>query len=334
MTAACARSSRAISSYCLLGAALLLGGGCDDQSAQSAAPTIRVQLDWVPEPEHGGIFAAEQLGLFKAAGLSVEIIKGAPGVPVAQMVASGTCEVGVLSGDQVLTTRSRGGDVVAVYATFETNPTAVMVHESSPVKSLADLWTSGGTLATEPGLPWINLMDAKYGKGKVQIVATTGGLALFKANPDLAQSIFITAEPVQLKLQNVAVRAFSVAESGYNPYVSAYCVSGSYLREQRVELLKFLAALQAGWAAYQAEPSRFNPGIAALNPAMTVEAMNLAALVQHNYVGGDESKVHGLGWMSPKRWEETEKILRDTGLLAAPVEWQRAFANLLPQPQQ
>lgn len=319
--------------------------GCDDPS-QSGATTsaasphaseaplrLGVQLDWMPEPEFGGLYAAKELGLFAAAGLAVSIVPGAPGVPVAQMVASGTCEIGVLSCDQILTTRAQGGDIVGVYATFATNPTAVMVHESNAARSLRDLWTSGMTIATEPGLPWVQLMNLKYGTDRVRIVPGTGGVASFMADPKLAQSVFITSEPVTMKLNNIPVRVISVAESGYDPYVAVYATRGPFLAAHRDALTKFAIALQQGWAAYLATPERFNPLIAPLNPAMNLAAMNEAATIMEPYVRTPGLDSPPLGSMDPARWESVEKQLVTTGILKNSVDWRKAFANLVAEPR-
>ena len=50
---------------------------------------VELALNWLPEAEHGGFFAAEVHGLFAERQLRVKIIPGGPGVPVIQNVASG-----------------------------------------------------------------------------------------------------------------------------------------------------------------------------------------------------------------------------------------------------
>ncbi len=314
---------------------------CDGDSKDSAAKSgssatttplkLAIQLDWMPEPEFGGLFAAKQLGLFEKAGLDVTIIPGAPGVPCAQMVASGTCEIAVLSCDQILTTRAQGGDVVAIYATMETNPTAVMVHESNPAKTLKDIWTSDLTIMTEPGLPWVQLMNIKYGDDKVKVVPGTGGVTSFMADPMLAQSVFVTSEPVTMKFKNIPVRVINVAESGYDPYVAVYSTRGDFLEANVAALTKFASAMQEGWKAYLADPAKFNPMIAPLNPAMNLEAMNEAAKILPAYVGMAEGKQATLGWMERARWERVANQLVETGIMKGPVEWEKAYRNLVSE---
>ncbi len=313
-------------------------GGSKDQPAASggavsAAPLkISIQLDWMPEPEFGGLYAAKELGLFEKAGLEVAIVPGAPGVPGAQMVASGTCEIAVLSCDQILTTRAQGGDIVAIYATMETNPTAVMVHESNPAKTLKDVWTSGLTVMTEPGLPWVQLMNQKYGTAGVKIVPGTGGVTSFMADPMLAQSVFVTSEPLTMKVNKIPVRCINVAESGYDPYVAVYSTRADFLEKNLDALTRFANAMQEGWRAYLANPARFNAAIAPLNPAMGVDAMNDAAKILAPYVETDNGTPVTLGSMDPKRWESVANQLVSTGIMKGPVNWQAAYRNLVTTP--
>jgi NitT/TauT family transport system substrate-binding protein len=46
-----------------------------NQPARSGGlESIRMQLDWYPQPEHGGFFAAELLGYSKVEGLDVTLL--------------------------------------------------------------------------------------------------------------------------------------------------------------------------------------------------------------------------------------------------------------------
>ena len=84
----------------LLTVALLLTAGCSnsDSSSGTASPAasqsgtaaskltapvkVQLRLNWFPEAEHGGYYAALVHGFFEQQGLDVEILKGGPGVPV------------------------------------------------------------------------------------------------------------------------------------------------------------------------------------------------------------------------------------------------------------
>src|SRR5436189_4757994 len=48
-------------------------------AADKALFKIKVQLDWVAEPEHGGFYQAQAKGFFREEGLDVTLIPGGPG---------------------------------------------------------------------------------------------------------------------------------------------------------------------------------------------------------------------------------------------------------------
>src|SRR5688572_32019820 len=93
-----------------------LVAGCSrkaDPGAQASGTTaIKLALNWVPEPEFGGFYAARDGGAYKKAGFDVEIRGGGAGVPVVQMVASGQVDFGIAGADEVITARARGADVI------------------------------------------------------------------------------------------------------------------------------------------------------------------------------------------------------------------------------
>ena len=93
--------------------ALVVLAGCkrssDSQTnAVSGLRPVTLALNWFPEAEHGGFFAADVHGYFRDEGLDVEILSGGPGAPVIQQVATGRCTLAVANADQVLLGRDQG----------------------------------------------------------------------------------------------------------------------------------------------------------------------------------------------------------------------------------
>ncbi|MFO0962109.1 MAG: ABC transporter substrate-binding protein [Phycisphaerales bacterium] len=293
-----------------------------------ALTPVRVQLNWVPEPEFGGIYAAQQEGFFAKEGLQVEIVKGAAGTPVPQMVAGGKVEFGVVSGDQILSLRERGGELVGLFAIFHTSPMGVMVRADAPYRSLEDLWKSDATVAMETGLPYLRFLKEKFGAGKVKIVPTGTGLAAFERGAVQGQQCFVTAEPVQMELKKTPVRVFSLAESGYDPYTVTVATDAKYLAKNRATCAAFVRALRAGWDAYLREPAKYNPAIAALNPAMSLEAMNLAAAKQRDLIAPPPGGATQVGAMERERWLRLAQQLLALGTIkAAPPTIDDCFWN-------
>jgi len=287
---------------------------------------LRLQLDWVPEPEFGGIYAALERGYFREERLEVEVVKGSAGVATPQLVASGQVELGVMAAEQLLTARGRGAPLVAVFAAFQTNPLALMVHAGHPARSLEEVWRGSGPVAVEPGQSFVRFLSKRFGTTP-RLVPYQGALATFQADPSLAQQCFASAEPVQMELAKVPVRVFTVAEGGFDPYNGVVATSERVLAERGDAVRRFVRALRRGWEAYLAEPAAYNPAIARLNPAMSLEAMNLAATRLRPLVESAATRRAGLGAMEARRWEELSAQLVDLGVLSRPAEAARLFLN-------
>ena len=152
---------------------------------------LRIGLNWKPEPQFGGFYEADIDGYFAKHGLNAEIIPGGSGTPTVQMVAAGHLDFAVVSADEVVISRARGSDVVAIYASYQTNPQAVMVHPERKFKSLRDVFESDGTLALQKGLPYAQYLLGKF-KTKATIVPYQGGIAGFMNDPKFSQQCFLT----------------------------------------------------------------------------------------------------------------------------------------------
>src|SRR5262245_1633085 len=94
----------------------------------SGADKVSIALNWVPEPEFGGIYAAQQTGAYQKRNLDVAIKPGGAGAPTWQQVAAGNVDFGVASADEVVNARANGADIVAIFAIYQTCPQGIMVH--------------------------------------------------------------------------------------------------------------------------------------------------------------------------------------------------------------
>ena len=108
----------------------LLGAFSCRKKAEVQAPRkIKIVLDWTPNTNHTGLYAAQQLGYFREAGLEVEIIQ--PGQNSAeQIVASGNAQFGVSYQESVIRARVENIPLVSL--------AAVIQHNTSGFASLKD----------------------------------------------------------------------------------------------------------------------------------------------------------------------------------------------------
>src|SRR5690242_10116430 len=98
-------------------------------SSASADTHIRFVTDWKAQAEHGGFYEALTTGLYKKAGLDVQIIEGGPTVNVPQMLAGGAADMGIGSNGFIsFNLVKQGADIRAVMAVFQKDPQVLMTH--------------------------------------------------------------------------------------------------------------------------------------------------------------------------------------------------------------
>jgi NitT/TauT family transport system substrate-binding protein len=294
----------------------------DRAAATGAAQKTKVQLNWVPEPEFGGIYAARESGAYAKAGLDVEIVGGAAGTPVLQIVAGGQADFGVVGADDVMLARSRGVDVVAVFASFQHNPLGIMVHASRGLDKLEDL--KSGTLALEPGLPFGQWVKKKYGFAGVTLVPYDGGVARFLTDAAYAQQCYVTSEPVSAKKKGASPKVFHAQETGFDPYANVLIVRGDLLRAKLPLVKAFVAATREGWKTYLADPKPADATMAKLNPAMDLATFDEVAKVQEPLVKGEGGE---LGAMTPQRFDALGAQLVELGVIPKAPPSSECFAS-------
>ncbi len=280
---------------------------------------IRLALNWKPDPEFGGFYAAD----YAKHGLDVEILPGGAGTPTVQMIGAGSAEFGIVSADEILLARARGNDVVGLFAAFQQNPQAIMVHASRGLKSIEDVVKSG-TLALQNGLPYARLLQKKYGFDHVKIVPSPNGdLTAFLADDNFAQQCFLTAEPLQAKHKGVDVTVFPVSDVGYNPYTTVLATSGDYLKKNPDTAKKMVDAVREGWRAYLDNPAPTNDKMHALNPTMDPATYAESAAASKPLI-----EASPLGAMTKERWETLASQLKELGDIPQSVSADSCFVNL------
>ena len=298
------------------------------KSAESDTPRrVRIQLNWVPEPEFGGIYEAQRLGFDREEGLDFQIISGAGGTPSAQLIAQDKVEFGVVDGTEIISMRSRGAPFVAIYASFQTSPTALMTRREGAPDSLKDLWGSDRRLALEAGSNFMRWLSKSYGKSAMELVSSQGGVTQFKQDPNLAQVGYVFSEPVTLKLDDIETKVFSIAESGFNPYAVVMTTSERFLRDHSEVVRSMHRAIHRGWVSYLKDSKATNKLLNRLNPSMSFEAMELATEYARPYIEGLEKAGAQLGEMKLARWQALKDQLQVIGVISeqAKVKPQSCF---------
>jgi NitT/TauT family transport system substrate-binding protein len=300
-------------------ACALSGCRSHQPATESGLTPVRLQLDWYPQPEQGGFFAAQLLGYYKAEGLDVTILPLPQYGSAAQLVSTGQVDIGLGSSDQILEWNSNGLPLVAVSATMQHDPQAIMVHTNSPIHTFADL--EGHTIAAQTGATWLKYVISRYNLQHVRQIPSTLSVANFVADPNYVQQIFITSEPFFAKQAGADVRTLLISSSGYDPYRVSFTSRDFATRHPDV-VAKFVRASIHGWQSYLHDPAATNAQLLKLNPALNPaqEAYTAQALRDGGFVTGTDSSGDQTGHMAAARWQASYEQLKSLGILHGPVD--------------
>ena len=285
-------------------------------AACSKPAKIRLTLNWKPDPQFGGFYAAP----FQKHGLDVEILPGGAGTPTVQMIGAGSTEFGIVSADELVVARSRGNDVVALFAVFQNCPQGIMAHASRQLTSIGDVLKEG-TLALQRGLPYARILEKKYGFDHVKVVPSPGGdISAFLRDEKFAQQCFVMSEPLQARHAGVDVKVFPVADIGYNPYTTVLATSGAQLQSDPNRAAAIVAAARDGWRAYLDDPKPTNSRMHELNPSIDAAAFAEVAEAQKPFI-----ETSRLGRMTAERWSTLIGQLAELGDIPQPIPAQECF---------
>ena len=153
-------------------------------SAKPSLTNISIQLQWVPQAQFAGYYAAQDLGYYKAAGLNVKLLNGGPQIVPGQVVASGRAQFGVNWLTALLAARDTGTQLVDIAQVFGRSGMTELTWKSSGINSIAKMknkkvanWLGGDQYELFAALTK-NGMDPAHNKG-VTIVQQPFDMGLF-----------------------------------------------------------------------------------------------------------------------------------------------------------
>lgn len=292
---------------------------------ERAAPNpirLRLQLNWFPEVEHGGYYAAVVHGYFAEENLHVEILPGGTSTPVPQMVDSGRVELGITNADQILFARAAGARIVALFAALQQSPRCILVHRESGIRTWDQL--ENVTLAVGSGSAFFRYLAHRLPLKGVEIVSYSGNVAAFVANPRYAQQGYVFSEPFLAAKLGAHPVVLMVSDLGYNPYTSVLVTSETWLQQHPDVAERLVRACRRGWAKYLDDAALTNEQIVAANPELPRDVAQYGAEQLRRLCLPEGFSKEQLGQMTAERWQRLAEQMIEVDLIPS-VDWQAAW---------
>jgi NitT/TauT family transport system substrate-binding protein len=286
-------------------------------AAQPKQFPLIVQLDWMAEPEHGGFYQAEVRGYFRDEGLDVTLIPGGPGAHVMPSVATGKAHIGQADSTTTLLQQAEGLPVVQFAAVFQDDPSGILVHADSSVRTIADL--NGKTIIARPEWAFLQFLQKQH-RLEFTIVPQNFSVAAFLGNKEALQQGYFIAEPHHItQAGGKPPRFLSTWDAGFRAY--AVLVTGRrFAREHPNELRAFLRAYLRGWRDYlEGDPAPAHAAMKRANASNTDEFMRFSRqmIIDERLVTGrdPDGGPDKIGRLDPARFAQQIAQLEELGML-------------------
>jgi NitT/TauT family transport system substrate-binding protein len=296
-------------------------GGCSRQPAAQAPGAdkpfkITVQLDWVAEPEHGGLYEAQAKGYFRDAGLDVDLVQGGPNGFVMQKVATGKADIGQSDSTNTLIAISQGLPLVHIGAVFQNDPSVLMLHADNPVRTFEEL--DGKVIMARPEWAFLPYLKNKY-HINFSIIPQNFSVANFIANPNFIQQGYYTAEPYYIVKGGAKYPRFLYAwDAGFDAYTSLFA-NRDWAARNAPRVRAFMAAYIHGWKDYlEGDPSPANALMKRENPNNSDEFLAFCRkmiISEKLVVGRHSTDDSQIGRISADRFGIQIRQLEELGIL-------------------
>jgi putative hydroxymethylpyrimidine transport system substrate-binding protein len=320
---------------CALLAAVVAGCGEREEPQPGAPPAqpLELVLDYLPNADHAGIYAAQAGGHFRAAGLDVRLRSPSDPAAPLQLVVGGRADVAISYEPELLLARDRGARVQSFAALVQRPLTSVTsLAGRGAVRRPADL---RGKRVGTAGIPYQEAyLRSILERGRVPQSAVRQVDVGFNLTPtllsrrvDATLGAFWNVEGVELRRRGRDAVVVPVDRLGVPTYDELVLIASEETVRERGALLRRL--MQALTRGHEDVRRDLAAGVDPLLRAARGLRRDLAeAQVQATLpVFFPEDRDRPFGWQEPAEWDAYARWMGRNGLLEDPRVVQRAFTN-------
>lgn len=312
------------------------GGASGGGESSNGLERVTLTLDWYPNADHAGIYAAQAEGFFEEAGLEVEIQQPSDPTAVLQLVAAGQSEFGVSYENEMTNAAARDVPVRSVMAIMQEPLNSIISLKEAGITSPEDLaGKTVGYAGQSFGSAVLDTVLREAGEDPSSVEKINVGLdlrpALISERVDAVVDAYWNIEAVELAQEGFETNVIRLPEVGvpnYNELVVA--TSGSYAEENPDLVRCFVGALVEGHRYALENPEAARDALLAANeeldPEVAEETVGLTVPL---------FEAERIGYQDPEEWRAYVDWAVENGVLPGPVEVDAVMTNeFLPESQE
>jgi putative hydroxymethylpyrimidine transport system substrate-binding protein len=310
--------------------------GCSEKSeggpGSGKIERFNVILDYFPNADHAGLYAAQAAGDYERAGLDVELKPPPdPSAPL-KLLQSGQADVVISYEPELLLARDKGADLVSVGALVQKPLTTLMTINGS-IKRPEDL--SGKRVGTA-GLPYQSaylqtiLRDAGVDPETVKETSVGFNLvpAMLSRDVDATLGAFWNYEGTDLRRRGRKPTILRMEKLGVPTYDELVLVARRKDLDQKgaSKVRRFLRATAKGHERLRAQPSVGVDALLKVDPGLE-RGLQTDVVSETLPVFFPEDRGKPFGWQEPAEWDAYGRWMFEQKLLKRQPDAANALTN-------
>jgi putative hydroxymethylpyrimidine transport system substrate-binding protein len=319
-------------------ALLALAAGCgekEDPLGPKGEKRLELLLDYFPNADHAGIYAAQEGEHFSQAGLDVRIRQPAdPAAPIKQ-VAAGRVDLAVSYEPEVLRARDKGLRVVSVGAIVQKPLTSIISLPRAKIRRPADLeGKTVGTAGIDYQSAYLRSILLEAGVDPRSVKERNVGFSLTPAlltkKVDAVLGAFWNYEGTQLRMKKRRPRIIRMERAGIPTYNELVLVANEdALERDGPKIRAFIGALSRGTRDLRKDPDSATEALLRANRDLDPKLQREVVEITLPLFFPPREKP--FGYQDPRQWQAFTAWMRENHLLRKIPDASGSFTNeLLP----
>jgi putative hydroxymethylpyrimidine transport system substrate-binding protein len=318
--------------FALLAAAAAVLAGCGvkkETTTPAGTHPLTVMLDFFPNADHAGLYAAQAHGDYRRAGLDVKLqAPNDPAEPL-RLLAAGKVDLAISYEPELLLARDKGLKLASVGAIVQRPLTSII-----SLKKISSPGQLQGKRVGTAGIPY----QSAYLKTIAKAAGVTGvkevnvGFnlvpAMLSKKVDATLGGFWNYEGIQLARRHKHPKIIRVDQAGVPTYDELIVVAREATLRTRtgaLQVRRFMQATGAGYNAVRADPAAGVGPLMAAAPDLDrgLQLASVKATLPAFFPAGGKP----FGWQDLNAWARYAKWMFDNRLLTQPPAVGRAVTN-------
>jgi len=312
-----------------VGMSAVAGATSASTSAPAATP-VSILLDWTPNTDHTGLYAAVAQGYFRQEHVAPTISVPANPDNALEEVAAGRADFAVSYEPDVLLARSQGIAVTSVMALVDRPLNTIMSLSQSHITAPQDLrGKSIGITGVPSDYAVVDavLEYAHVPLSSVHLVRVGYNLlpALLHHRVDAVEGVYWTWEAVQVRQMGYKVNVLHLEQVGVPTYDELVLVTSDKLLHTDPGLVRrTLAAIQEGYALAAAHPNQGGTDLLRETQGLSPKLVRASLALLHSAFAWH---VPTVGYQNPAAWRRYMAWMVRWHLLSRPVAISQAMTD-------